>query len=116
MSPWGIQVSIIEPGLFKTAMANEERNLQAVQELWDGLSPQVKEEYGDGAVEKIKRGIKRLNQTQSSPDTFKVVDAVVDALTSQKSQTRYAIGQDAKMAIFISFLPTFIADYLVRKM
>ncbi|XP_067037081.1 dehydrogenase/reductase SDR family member 9-like isoform X1 [Acropora muricata] len=116
MSPWGIQVSIIEPGLFKTAMANEERNLQAVQELWDGLSPQVKEEYGDKAVEKIKRGIKRLNQTQSSPDTFKVVDAVVDALTSQKSQTRYAIGQDAKMAIFISFLPTFIADYLVRKM
>lgn len=56
MSPWGIQVSIIEPGLFKTAMANEERNLQAVQELWDGLSPQVKEEYGDRAVEKSKYG------------------------------------------------------------
>ena len=65
MSPWGIQVSIIEPGLFKTAMANEERNLQAVQELWDGLSPQVKEEYGDGAVEKSKYGQRSI--TDKSP-------------------------------------------------
>ena len=65
MSPWGIQVSIIEPGLFKTAMANEERNLQAVQELWDGLSPQVKEEYGDRAVEKSKYGQRSI--TDKSP-------------------------------------------------
>ena len=65
MSPWGIQVSIIEPGLFKTAMANEERNLQAVQELWDGLSSQVKEEYGDRAVEKSKYGQRSI--TDKSP-------------------------------------------------
>lgn len=62
MSPWGILVSIIEPGLFRTAMANEERNLQAVQELWDGLSPQVKEEYGERAVEKSKYGQKSITE------------------------------------------------------
>ena len=47
MSPWDVQVSIIEPGLFKTGLANEERNIQALQELWDGLSPELKEEYGE---------------------------------------------------------------------
>ena len=52
MRPWGIQVSIIEPGLFKTTMANEERNIQSVQALWDGLSPELKQEYGEERLEK----------------------------------------------------------------
>ena len=55
MSPWGIQVSIIEPGLFKTTMAAEERNLEAAQALWDGLSPELKEEYGEGRLIKSKK-------------------------------------------------------------
>ena len=55
MSPWGVQVSIIEPGLFKTAMANEERNLEAVQDLWDRLSPETKVEYGEKSLEKCKK-------------------------------------------------------------
>ena len=50
-----------------------------------------------------------------SPDTFRVVDAIVDALTSQRPQTRYAVGWDAKLMIFISFLPTFIADRFLKK-
>ena len=54
MSPWGILVSIIEPGLFKTALANEERNLQAAQELWDGLSSELKQEYGERKLNRSK--------------------------------------------------------------
>lgn len=114
MSPWGVQISIIEPGLFKTAMANEERNLEAVQDLWDGLSPETKVEYGEKSLEKLKKGIRKVREKQASPDTFKVIDAVVDALTSHRPQTRYAVGQDAKISIFVSFLPTIIADYLFR--
>lgn len=52
MRPWGVLVSIIEPGLFKTSMANEDRSIQAVQALWDGLSPELKEEYGERRLEK----------------------------------------------------------------
>ena len=54
MAPWGVQVSIIEPGTFKTALANEERNVQAVQELWDGLSAELKEEYGERKLNQSK--------------------------------------------------------------
>ena len=59
----------------------------------------------------VKKGIIKSFNTASA-DTFKVVDAVVDALTSQRPQTRYAVGLDAKVFIFLSFLPTFIPDYL----
>ena len=54
MAPWGVQVSIIEPGLFKTALANEDRNIQVVQELWDGLSPELQEEYGERTLNRSK--------------------------------------------------------------
>jgi len=67
-------------------------------------------------LERIKKGIKKVATIKSSPDTYKVVDAVVDALTSQRPQTRYAVGLDAKVSIFVSLLPTFIGDYLFLKM
>ena len=54
MSPWGVLVSIIEPGLFKTVLADDERNIQAVQELWDGLSPELKQEYGERRLDQSK--------------------------------------------------------------
>lgn len=54
MSPWGVLVSIIEPGLFKTVLADDERNIQAVQELWDGISPELKQEYGERRLDQSK--------------------------------------------------------------
>lgn len=62
----------------------------------------------------VKKGISKSSRTASS-DTSKVVDAVIDGLISQRPQTRYPVGLDAKVSIFISLLPTFIADYLFRK-
>ena len=53
-------------------------------------------------------------EKMASPDKYKVVDAIVDGLTSQRPQTRYAVGLDAKRIVFISYLPTFIADRLFR--
>lgn len=57
MSPWGVLVSIIEPGLFRTDLANNERNIQALQELWDGLSPELKEEYGERKLNQSKKAL-----------------------------------------------------------
>ena len=54
MRPWGVQVSIIEPGLFKTALPDADRNIQSLQELWDALSPELKQEYGEKRLEKRK--------------------------------------------------------------
>lgn len=43
-------------------------------------------------------------------DPSSVVDAIVDALTSQQPQTRYVVGEDAKWLIFLSYLPAFVLD------
>ena len=55
----------------------------------------------------------RLNNASS--DTYKVVDAIIDGLTSQRPQTRYVVGLDAKLGVLISYLPTFIADRLMTE-
>lgn len=52
--------------------------------------------------------VKRRNI--ASADTYKVVDAIIDGLTSQRPQTRYVVGLDAKLLVLISYLPTFISD------
>ncbi|XP_020611164.1 retinol dehydrogenase 7-like [Orbicella faveolata] len=113
MAPWGVQVSIIEPGLFKTALANEERQIQVLQEFWDGLSLELKEEYGERKLNQVKQGVSKSCRMASS-ETSKVVNAIIDALTSQRPQTRYSVDLDGKLFIFISFLPTFIADFFFR--
>ena len=54
MRPWGVQVSIIEAGLFKTPLSDAERNIHSLQELWDALSPDLKQEYGEKRLENSK--------------------------------------------------------------
>ena len=54
MRPWGVQVSIIEPGLFKTPLSDAERNIHSLQGLWDVLSPDLKQEYGENRLENSK--------------------------------------------------------------
>ena len=54
MRPWGVQVSIIEPGLFKTPLSDAERNIHSLQGLWDALSPDLKQEYGENRLENSK--------------------------------------------------------------
>ena len=49
MHPWGIEVSIIEPGGFKTQISNGvERQLK---QGWNNLSDELKREYGEEYLE-----------------------------------------------------------------
>jgi len=57
----------------------------------------------------------RVIEKETSPDTYKVVDAIVDGLTSQGPQTRYVVGTDAKRIVLMSSFPTFIGDYTLRE-
>ncbi|CAH3189779.1 unnamed protein product, partial [Porites lobata] len=117
MRPWGVQVSIIEPGLFKTPLSDAERNIHSLQELWDVLSPDLKQECGEKRLEnsKIIRYHLIVLGSQACADTYKVVDAIVDALKSQRPQARYVLGFDAKLYNLILLLPTSIGDRLLPK-
>ena len=62
----------------------------------------------------MAKGMQVLVEKGFSPDTYKVVDAIVDGLTSQRPQTRYVVGLDGKRLVLMSYLPTFFTDYVLR--
>jgi len=52
MSPWGVLVSVIEPGRFKTDISK--LVVGSVKQLWQDLSPELKKDYGDKYLHECK--------------------------------------------------------------
>lgn len=46
MAPWGVGVSAIEPGGFKTRLTSPQVVTRHVEKVWSSLSEEVKAEYG----------------------------------------------------------------------
>ncbi len=51
-----------------------------------------------------------------SSHTYKVVDAVVDALMSSNPQTRYQVGIDSKLLTFMALLPSSGPDKVLERL
>ena len=66
MHPWGVQVGIIEPGVFKTNISEPSKQEKSLKEGWENLNDQLKKEYGD---EYLKGG-KSVMSCNSSPEGF----------------------------------------------
>ena len=68
-------------------------------------------------IEFFVLGISFLTSYSSSPHTSDVVDAVVDALTSQSPRDRYLVGLDARfMFVWLARLPTSVADFILARL
>ena len=52
MSPWGVLVSVIEPGRFKTGLRAP--MVESLKRFWDDLSPEMKKDYGEKYFNKGK--------------------------------------------------------------
>ena len=52
MSPWGVLVSVLEPGPFKTNIAHQLPDV--LKQLWNNLSPEMKEDYEDKRLDGSK--------------------------------------------------------------
>ena len=51
-----------------------------------------------------------------SSRTYKVVNAVVDALMSNNPQTRYQVGFDSKLVTFMALLPSCGPDMIFNRL
>ena len=52
MCPWGVLVSMIEPGMFQTGIAHTVA--ETIKQFWNNLSPAMKEDYGDKRLDGSK--------------------------------------------------------------
>lgn len=47
MKPFGVKVSCIEPGLFKTALSDKIKVVKEKIEIWNNLHPEIQRQYGE---------------------------------------------------------------------
>jgi NAD(P)-dependent dehydrogenase (short-subunit alcohol dehydrogenase family) len=101
LHPWGIRVSVIEPGAIKTAIWDKGRH--DAGRIERGLPAAARTQYATH-IAAIYRGIDM--QDRQSADPAKVVKAVEHALFSRRPKPRYLVGADAKaLSALIRWFP-----------
>ncbi|XP_032998523.1 retinol dehydrogenase 16-like [Lacerta agilis] len=111
LHPFGIKVSIVEPGAFKTAVLS--KSAESYELLWSRLPPDLKECYGKQFFEQCCKIAKNLSMT-ASDNLHLVTNCIEHALTSCSPRTRYSAGWDAKLFYLpLSYLPTSITDFIM---
>ncbi|XP_077584478.1 retinol dehydrogenase 7-like [Stigmatopora nigra] len=116
VAPFGVKVSCIEPGFFKTNVTNVQILQNNLTKLWDRLSQDVKDDYGEDFMERAFTTIATRFQLLTDSNLMKVVGCMEHAIAAVYPRTRYSPGWDAKFVwLPLSYMPTFITDTLLIK-
>ena len=111
LRPWGIQVSIVEPGNIQTPIW--EKSSAAAKQLLDGLPQQAHELYG-AAIEAVGKTAEKSAASAIPPAA--VARAVTHALTAKRPKTRYRVGTDATVqALLARYVPDRMRDALIAR-
>ncbi|MGE5282093.1 MAG: SDR family oxidoreductase [Chloroflexota bacterium] len=109
MRPFGVKVSIIEPGAIETPM--RDKGNAAASELKAAMSPEQLRLYGE-AIDGFTAAAKKGDERASPP--AKVAEAIVHALTARRPRTRYLVGLDARgQAALRWLLPDRVGDRII---
>lgn len=109
--PWGIEVSIIEPGAIATPIWD--KSLQISLDVEKDIPVETKHLY-EAAAARIRETMSVAAARAIPPDA--VVKAVLHALTAKRPKTRYLVGRDAKLrALMLKWLPDRFQDWILKK-
>jgi NAD(P)-dependent dehydrogenase (short-subunit alcohol dehydrogenase family) len=110
LRPWGLRVSIIEPGSIDTPIWG--RGQQTASEI-EARSPKTNLLYGS-AIEKFRKVIEDTAARGIPPE--KVAKAISHALESSRPKARYLVGLDAKVQARLQpLIPTALFDRIVAR-
>jgi NAD(P)-dependent dehydrogenase (short-subunit alcohol dehydrogenase family) len=108
LRPWGIHVSLVEPGPTDTDPWRE------IGDLVDGMHKAMRPDHQDlysSHTAGMRRSTARLQGRTAPPDT--VARAVERALTARRPRARYPVGADAHaMLVMRAVTPTRLQDAL----
>ena len=111
LRPWGISVSIVEPGSIDTPIW--ERGAQAARGIEARAHPDQEALYGK-ALGNFRGVVKQLADRGIAPE--KVAEQISHALESSRPRSRYLVGFDAKLQARAKvIIPTRIWDRLVAR-
>ncbi|XP_062258047.1 retinol dehydrogenase 1 isoform X1 [Platichthys flesus] len=115
MKAFGVKVSIIEPGFFKTAVTRLDLIEADLGRLWTRLPQDVQASYGATYLEEYLKAQSFSMGLLCSPDLSKVTRCMEHALTARFPRARYSAGWDAKLLwIPLSYLPSFVSDFVIN--
>lgn len=111
LQPWGIHVSIVEPGSIATPIWD--KSSARVEELEREMPEEAMMLYGK-TVEAIKAALVQFQEAGIPPD--EVAKFVEHALTAGTPRTRYVVGRDAQLQrMLVKWAPDRVRDGLVRR-
>ncbi|XP_019945809.1 retinol dehydrogenase 1 [Paralichthys olivaceus] len=115
MKLFGVKVSIIEPGFFKTAVTQLDLIEADLRRLWARLPQDVQASYGASYFEDYVKAQDFSMGLLCSPDISKVTRCMEHALAARFPRARYSAGWDAKLLwIPLSYLPSFVSDFIIN--
>ncbi|XP_073469948.1 retinol dehydrogenase 16-like [Aquarana catesbeiana] len=113
LQPFGVKVCIIEPSSFKTPATDIQTTLQSLNDVWGQAPLWAKNSYGQQYFQDYCRFIE-YRLSKCDPHIHTVTDCIEHALTAVYPWTRYSVGWITKLYFIpVSYLPTFISDYLL---
>jgi NAD(P)-dependent dehydrogenase (short-subunit alcohol dehydrogenase family) len=111
LRPWGIHVSVVEPGAIKTAIWDKGR--QTADRLERELPAEGVRLYADH-IAGIRKGIEMQDKQGVGPE--KVAEAVDRALSARRPRPRYLVGTDARIqSALVRLLPDRAREAIIRK-
>lgn len=109
LRPWGISVSVVEPGSIDTPIW--ERGERNASEIEARAHPNQEALYGK-TIASFREVVKQLSERGIPPE--KVAKAIAHALESKRPRTRYLVGLDAKVQARLKVvIPTRLFDRIV---
>uniref|UniRef100_A0A452UTD0 Retinol dehydrogenase 16 n=1 Tax=Ursus maritimus TaxID=29073 RepID=A0A452UTD0_URSMA len=112
---FGVKVSIIEPGNYRTSILGKEGMVSRMRRLWERLPQETRDSYGEEYFRNYTDKLKNMMQL-AEPRISEVTNSMEHAIVSRSPRIRYNPGLDAKLLYLpLAKLPTPVTDFILSR-